>query len=205
MAGMLPTGGGKPQEDGNARQAVARDGEQANEAPQAPTEEPSAEEQQVYESVVANATKAIYSGETADMIVEMMQPGEGKFPVEQLAGVIAPMMVGIEASASESGVPVSREMTVQAAMEIIEDIGTELLPAAGLDPLGEGEIEGAFLRAMEYIGADSKAVQEGAAQMAAGAPEGQGGQGGQGGQQAGQGEPPPAGPRGMMPAGQGGM
>lgn len=147
-------------------------------------EEPTPEEQELYEATVANAMKAVYSGETAEMIVQVMEPVEGQYPVENLANILAPMLIGIEASGSASGAPVTREMTVQAGLEIIEDIGTELLPAAGLDPLTEGEIEGAFLRTMQLIGADAQAGEMAAMQQ--GAPGG--------------GEPAdPAGPRGLMP------
>ena len=135
-------------------------------------EEPTPEEQEVYESVVANAMKAVYSGETAQMIADVMAPAEGQYPVENLANIMAPMLIGIEASGAASGSPVTREMTVQAALEIIEDIGTELLPAAGLEPLTEGEIEGAFLRTMQLIGADAQAGEMAAMQQGDAAPPG---------------------------------
>lgn len=168
--GLMPARGAPPAPDGPPDEGMP---------PGMELEEPTAEEQQLYESVVANAMKAVYSGETADMIARSMEPGEGRFPVESLANIVAPMMIGIEASASAAGQPVTREMTVQAALEIVEDIGTNLLPAAGLDPLDEGEIEGAFIRAMQLIGEDSQA----------GAMEAMGQQGG-----------PPAGPpsQGLM-------
>ncbi|MYE00152.1 MAG: hypothetical protein F4Y03_02570 [Alphaproteobacteria bacterium] len=144
------------------------------ETPPVEMEEPTSEEQELYEATVANAMKAVYSGETAQMIAGVMAPAEGQYPVENLANIIAPMMIGIEASGAANGSPVTREMTVQAALEIIEDIGTNLLPAAGLEPLGEGEIEGAFLRTMQLIGAnEQQAVMEGA--MGGGQPPGPGG------------------------------
>jgi len=91
--------------------------------------------------------------------IDPMAPAEGQYPVENLAGIMAPMMIGIEASASASGAPVTREMTVQALLEIVEDIGTNLLPAAGLEPLTEGAIEGVFIRTCQLIGADVQAAQ----------------------------------------------
>ena len=157
-------------------------------------EEPTPEEQHYYEVVVANAMKAVYSGEVPEMIARSMEPGEGQYPVENLAGIVAPMMIAIEAQAAEAGDPVTREMTVQAALEIIEDIGTNLLPAAGMEALTEGEIEGVFLRAMQIIGADEQQAM--AARM-----------GPEGGPPPEQQPPPPAEGNGLMrgaPMGQGG-
>lgn len=163
MAGLMPRGMDAPVA-GKGAPAVARGAERPmpgqGRPPGAPEmEKPTAEEQEVYEHVVANAIRAIYSGETAEMVAALMEPGDGKYPVEELAKVVAPMMIGIEASGAAAGMPISREMTVQAALEIIEDIGANLLPAAGLDPLSEEHIEGAFLRTAQLIGADERSAQ----------------------------------------------
>lgn len=189
---------GTPQ--GMMRDRRAPEGDQAmpeGEMPGVETEEPTPEEQELYESVVGNAMKAVYSGETAEMIAQVMQPADGQYPVENLANIMAPMMIGIEASGAANGSPVTREMTVQAALEIIEDIGTNLLPAAGLEPLSEGEIEGAFLRTMQLIGANQQeAAMTGAAESDQ--PPGPGGP---------PPGPPPGEPQGLLrrPANQGAM
>lgn len=173
MAGLMPMqgAGGAAAPGGAAAQPSGRppQGGQPPMRGEAPTpdgtnmpqpQDASPEEQNIYEHVVSNAVTAIYSGETADMIVQLMEPSEHSNPVEQLAAIIAPMMIGIEASGAENDVPVSRDMTVQAVLEIVEDIGTNLLPEAGLEPLTEGEIEAAFLKTCQLIGADQKAAQD---------------------------------------------
>ena len=149
MAGMMPSAAQSP--------SPAQDGAGA-EMPQA--RKPTQQEQQLFEDFIGNAINALYQPETANRVANLLRTGQkGINPVEQIGMVTAMIVNQVQASAEQSGQDIPAPIVVRAAAKVASDIGTELAPAAGLPPLSENHVKGAYLRAMEILGEDRREKQ----------------------------------------------
>jgi hypothetical protein len=90
--------------------------------------QPSPQEQEQYDLMVANAMEFIYGEKTADTVIKVLSQSP---PAEAIANVLTLIGAGMKKSADMAGAQISPEAMVNAATEIIDAL-LELGQAAGV-------------------------------------------------------------------------
>lgn len=128
---------------------AAPEGMPGQETPQDSGEEQanvSPEEQEAYDTFMANYMRLAYSKEVGPKILDMLK-GAGE-PKEGLAQAAAFVVKHLADDARQNGVEISPDIMMSGGLEIVEDLA-EMQADAGFADLSEDEIEGAFYRALD--------------------------------------------------------
>lgn len=107
----------------------------------------SPEEQAIYDQVIANAYKIIYTGDTVSpQVLKGLEGSEN--PMMNLATTAVTLITGLVESAKKAGQPIPEDVLYHAGVEIVEELA-EIAEADKIHEYSEEEIEQAF-----YLGLD---------------------------------------------------
>ena len=108
------------------------------------------EEQQAYNTFVAQAWNVVYDERMFPQVLEMLK-GEGD-PMEGLARTAAMVIAKVAQSAEEAGKPIPSDVGLHAGTEVFEDLA-ELSKEAGIKDYSEDPdaLEGAYFRTLDHV------------------------------------------------------
>jgi len=134
--------GGKPEAEGIQGGLEPQAEPQDDEA----TEEASPEEQKLFETVVDNALRVIYSPQSRAAVLKSL--GASSNFVMNLANVTAHIVVRVESSAKQSGTEIPGDILMKAGEEIMRDLAN-LAQEVGIHTYTPDELERAGLVAID--------------------------------------------------------